>query len=136
MQAFKTYFLAEVIRPYRLLLDGAQKADFKPAVFLQGRIARKQFWIYAVFFLLFSTVLGLLSTVGGIIGAFFIVLLSAYSLFTLLGSASVVVRRLHDTNRTGWWLFLILLPFLGLVALAVLCSLPPTQGPNSFDTAN
>jgi uncharacterized membrane protein YhaH (DUF805 family) len=44
---------------------------------------------------------------------------------------AVAVRRLHDTNRTGWWLLLTFVP-LGNVVLLIWFCLPSTSGPNRF----
>ena len=43
-----------------------------------------------------------------------------FSLATLIPWASVSVRRLHDTNRSGWWLLIWFLPVVGLIILAFL----------------
>src|SRR5580698_3577688 len=42
-----------------------------------------------------------------------------FSLATLLPNIAVGVRRLHDTNRSGWWLLLYLLPVIGWIVLIV-----------------
>ncbi|VEF37209.1 integral membrane protein [Stenotrophomonas maltophilia] len=47
---------------------------------------------------------------------------------------AVTVRRLHDTDRSGWWYLLMLVPIVGLVVLVFLL-LPGTPGNNRFDTA-
>ena len=47
---------------------------------------------------------------------------------------AVTVRRLHDTDRSGWWCLLMLVPIVGLVVLVFLL-LPGTPGNNRFDTA-
>ncbi len=44
---------------------------------------------------------------------------------------AVTVRRLHDTDRSGWWYLLMLVPFVGLVVL-VFMLLPGTPGHNRF----
>ena len=54
------------------------------------------------------------------------------SLFFLIPSFTVAVRRLHDTDRSGWWLLLILVPLLGWIALIVFYCLDGTAGPNRF----
>ena len=47
---------------------------------------------------------------------------------------AVIVRRLHDTDRSGWWYLLMLVPIVGLVVLVFLL-LPGTPGNNRFDAA-
>lgn len=50
----------------------------------------------------------------------------------VLPSAAVSVRRLHDTNNSGWWLLLAFIPLLGAIALLVLFVLERTRDENSF----
>ncbi|HEV8022906.1 MAG TPA: DUF805 domain-containing protein [Candidatus Lustribacter sp.] len=45
--------------------------------------------------------------------------------------SAVAVRRLHDTNRSGWWKLLVFVP-LGNIVLLIWLSLPSTSGPNRF----
>jgi hypothetical protein len=54
-----------------------------------------------------------------------------YVIVMVLPSLTVSVRRLHDTNRSGWWLLLDLIPFGGLVLLFFYI-LPSTDGPNHY----
>jgi len=56
-------------------------------------------------------------------------------LVLLVPTATVLVRRLHDTNRSGHWLLLALVPVLGTVALMVVAAMPGTPGPNRYGVA-
>ena len=49
-----------------------------------------------------------------------------------LANLSVSFRRLHDTNRSGWWLLLYLLPCIGEIILIIFWLLPSTPGPNAY----
>jgi uncharacterized membrane protein YhaH (DUF805 family) len=53
-------------------------------------------------------------------------------LWFLLPTATVMVRRLHDMNRSGQWLLIALVPVLGVVVLLVLALMPGTSGPNRY----
>jgi len=55
----------------------------------------------------------------------------AYALAALIPCLSVSVRRLHDTNKSGWWLLLCLIPLGGLVIL-VFCCIEGDPGPNQY----
>ena len=44
----------------------------------------------------------------------------------------MIVRRLHDTDRSGWWVLISLLPLIGGLILFVFEVLPGTQGENRF----
>jgi uncharacterized membrane protein YhaH (DUF805 family) len=53
------------------------------------------------------------------------------SLVFLVPYSAVAVRRLHDTNRSGWWLLLVFVPLGNLVLLVWFC-MPSTSGTNRF----
>ncbi|MDG4768408.1 DUF805 domain-containing protein [Solwaraspora sp. WMMD406] len=55
-----------------------------------------------------------------------------FSLALLLPSLAVGVRRLHDTDRSGWWLLIALIPIVGAIVLLVFFVLDGTHGPNRF----
>jgi uncharacterized membrane protein YhaH (DUF805 family) len=77
------------------------------AVF-EGRSRRKEYWMFILINMIISLVLALLS---------FGTLESLYALAVFIPSLSVSVRRLHDTNRSGWWLLIGLVPFIGALVL-------------------
>lgn len=120
---------------------------FKPlkkyAVF-SGRARRAEYWQFLAFFLILaiatSFVNGRLGTfsdeVGGIIGWIVIegggLLGAIVTLGFLIPSIAVAVRRLHDTDRSGWWLLLYFIPIIGTIALFVLFCLAGTVGENRF----
>ena len=86
----------------------------KYAVF-SGRARRKEYWMFFLFNLIIAFALGF---VVGILGAVLHIDLSSvsliYSLAILIPSIAVGVRRMHDTNRSGWWL---IVPIANLVFL-------------------
>jgi uncharacterized membrane protein YhaH (DUF805 family) len=61
-----------------------------------------------------------------------VALLGIYSLATLIPALAVNVRRLHDTDRSGWWLFIQLVPILGTIVLLVFLATDGTKGDNRF----
>jgi uncharacterized membrane protein YhaH (DUF805 family) len=85
-----------------------------------GRASQKAFWM---FFL-----------VNGVISLMFVMLENffqatwkieaLYSLFVFLPMLSLTVRRLHDTNRSAWWLLVVLVPAIVMFVLLVLLALP------------
>ena len=89
-----------------------------------GRARRKEYWMFALINLVISIVLSLVDTgIGTLNEATGYGLLSGiYTLAVFIPSIAVSVRRLHDTNHSGWWLFLALIPLLGaLFLLIVFC---------------
>nr|WP_236263475.1 DUF805 domain-containing protein [Pantoea sp. S62] len=83
----------------------------KYAVFT-GRARRKEYWMFTLFNILIVFLLGIFEA---IIGARDI-LSNLYSLAVFIPGIAVGVRRLHDTDRSGWWL---LLPVVNIVFLAL-----------------
>lgn len=91
-----------------------------------GRSRRKEYWMFALFNIIAVAVLYGAATVALLNGstgsAMMIYLLcGAYSLAAIVPGLSVSVRRLHDTNKSGWWLLLCLIPLGGLVILIFQC---------------
>lgn len=89
----------------------------KYAVF-EGRARRKEYWYFVLFNTLITIVLGMIDGVAGPVSAEAgIGLLSGlYTLAVLIPSIAVSVRRLHDTNRSGWWLLISLIPLSALLS--------------------
>ncbi len=50
----------------------------------------------------------------------------------LIFGLALAVRRLHDIDRSGWWLLIGFIPFVGGIVLLVFSLLPGTRGPNRF----
>jgi len=55
-----------------------------------------------------------------------------FSLAILIPSLAVAVRRLHDSDRSGWWLLIALVPFIGGIILLIFMIIGGTHGPNRF----
>ncbi len=91
-----------------------------------GRASRKEYWMFVLFQFIMSFVIGIVAYLAN-----FQYLPEIYMLATLLPSLAVSVRRLHDTNRSGWLLFLSLIPIVCLVLLYFYC-LPGTENENQY----
>ncbi len=94
----------------------------KYAVF-QGRASRAEYWPYILIHALILISLNVLieNQVPFII----------YALLTFIPTLAVTVRRLHDSNISGWFAVIGFLPFIGGLILLVLMLLPPTSGVNN-----
>lgn len=105
----------------------------KYAVF-SGRARRKEYWFFVLFNIIFSiaftVVDGVTGTLDPTMGMGLLSLL--YSLAVLIPSLSVTVRRLHDTGRSGWWFFIILIPLLGAIILLVFMFLDSKPEDNQY----
>lgn len=87
----------------------------KNYVGFEGRARRKEYWMFVLFNVIASVVLTILGSIIGIKT----VLSGIYSLAVLLPSLAVVIRRLHDTGRSGWMILLSLIPLVGSIILLV-----------------
>lgn len=88
-----------------------------------GRARRKEYWMFILVNIIFTFVLGLLDAMlgwqrAGGEG----VLTTIYGVLIFLPWWAVQFRRLHDTDRSAWWLLLLLIPIIGwLIIIAFNC---------------
>ena len=99
-----------------------------------GRARRTEFWMFTLVNLIVMIVLyGLaMALKDGAVGTIFLVLYYAYALAVLVPSIAVAVRRLHDTNRSGWWWLLGFVPIVGAIVLIVFYATAGTVGENQY----
>ena len=109
-------------------------AVLKKYVTFEGRARRKEYWFFTLFNMLASMALGFVDGMFGLmdpdvgVGA----LGAIYSLAVILPSIAVCVRRLHDTNRSGWFLLLTLIPIIGWIALIIFSVQDSDDGDNRY----
>jgi uncharacterized membrane protein YhaH (DUF805 family) len=112
----------------------AIKSGFSNYINFTGRASRSAFW----YWVLFNFLVGIAADVIDISTAPDDWMSSSFlasriwSLVTLLPNLAVGARRLHDTNRSGFWLFIGLLPLIGWIWLIVLWCVRGTSGKNRF----
>jgi uncharacterized membrane protein YhaH (DUF805 family) len=99
----------------------------KYAVF-GGRARRKEYWMFILFNVIIAMVLGVVEALLGSPG----VLGMLYCLAVVIPSIAVAVRRLHDTDRSGWWFLIVLVPLIGSIVLIVFMVLDSTPGQNQY----
>ena len=101
------------------------------AVF-NGRARRKEYWMFVLFNLIFGLLLALIDEIGGLYAGDWGVLSGIYSLAVLIPGLAVTVRRLHDTNRSGWWVLINLILFIGGIILIVFLAQDGTPNENKY----
>jgi uncharacterized membrane protein YhaH (DUF805 family) len=106
----------------------AVRTCFSRYVDFSGRARRSEYWYFALCEVL---VIIAAAVVDAVIGNSSGVLTALALLAFLLPSLAVTVRRLHDTDRSGWWYLLSFIPFGGLVLLVFVCQ-DSTPGPNQW----
>ena len=100
-----------------------------------GRSSRSEYW-WATFFVILTSIftniltlfLGLSPSIVAIIVLLLIVI---FSLFLTIASLALVVRRLHDTNKSGWW-YLIIFTIIGILPLLYWYCKKGDEGENRF----
>jgi uncharacterized membrane protein YhaH (DUF805 family) len=100
----------------------------------EGRARRKEYWFFTLFYVLVYLVLAVADNLTGTYNADAgLGLLSGlYILATLIPCLAVMVRRLHDTDRSGWWVLIGLIPVVGDIVLLVFACLDSQPGANRF----
>ena len=106
-------------------------ATLKKYADFSGRARRTEYWLFVLFSMVIAMLLAVVDFVlgsPGIIGMLF-------ALAILIPSIAVGVRRLHDTDRSGWWLLIAFIPIIGTIALLVFLLLDSNPGENRFGSS-
>ncbi|MFN3159410.1 MAG: DUF805 domain-containing protein [Rubinisphaera brasiliensis] len=105
-----------------------------------GRARRKEYWMFTLFNLIIAFLIGF---VGGIIllavgvdGPEYDSAINGigaiYNLAILLPALGVLVRRLHDIGKSGWWIFIALIPLIGAIILLLFLIRDSEPGSNQY----
>lgn len=109
----------------------AVKQCFSKYATFSGRAPRSELWWFTLFLMLVGLVMtGIDMMLFGVSYTFGIA--DVVSLATFLPSIAVGVRRMHDLDRSGWWLLLYLVPVIGWIVLIYWQCSKGTEGPNRF----
>ena len=100
---------------------------FKKSVVWEGRASRAEFWW---FYLAQILIIFAAAIIDQIIGTGFLYIIAV--IVVILPSIAVLVRRLHDTDRTGWWFWIYLLPVIGLIVILVFTLTGGDEGDNKY----
>lgn len=120
-------FIAGLFRPELI-------SKFKPLEYFKmyfnnyadfnGKAKRAEFWWPALFNIIVSIVISILSSLFAKVGIGIMVTLVSiislvWSLINLVPGISVTIRRLHDVNKSGWFILIAFIPILGVIALLI-----------------
>jgi uncharacterized membrane protein YhaH (DUF805 family) len=117
-----------MLQPYRKYFD------------FNGRARRSEYWLFVLFMAIVVIVLEAVAAVAAVGGSSqlgppqhaVIVATSGFFLVTMIPLLAVKFRRLHDSNRSAWWLLIGLVPLLGALVLLAFLLLDGTPGSNRF----
>ena len=116
-----------MLMPYRRYVD------------FSGRSQRKEYWMFYLFVVIVYAVLSIIMSMGapsidpvtgqmsggGAMATIGLALLGLFGLGTIIPALAVAIRRMHDQDRSGWW---ILVPIANIIFLFI----DGTPGPNRF----
>ncbi len=105
----------------------------------KGRARRSEYWFIQLFLIITNVAVGAIDLSlmngdvdrfianggGGIVGLVWI-------LVTIVPALAVLVRRLHDTGKSGWWVLMGFVPFAGAIVLFVFTVLDSTSAENKY----
>lgn len=107
-------------------------SGFQNYVTFSGRAPRSEYWYWVLFVFLTSFVLGVIdATLFGTTPESASPISGLFSLATLLPGLAITARRLHDNNRSGWWM-LIAFTVIGLIPLIIWYCTKGDAGDNRF----
>ena len=118
---------------------------FKRYAEFDGRSRRKEYWLFRLFesaviiggLIIFSLLAAAMGAVGGdraggIVGSIAVIAILGFVLASFIPGLAVTVRRLHDTDRSGWMILISLIPLVGPIVLLVFLLSDGSRGPNQY----
>jgi uncharacterized membrane protein YhaH (DUF805 family) len=115
-------------QPQKISFTNAISLGFNRYLKFSGRSTRAEYWWFRLFVLIGSVAFSIIGTSAGLPGVLEVV----WWIATLMPSLAVGVRRLHDINRTGWWLLLMFAILIGEIVLLLWAVKRSDDGTNSY----
>lgn len=106
----------------------------RQATDFNGRARRKEYWMFFLFNFLFSIAAAILDNILGLAfpqagyGPIYVI----YALTMLVPGIALLVRRMHDLGKSGWWAFIAFVPLIGGIWLLVLLCTEGNKGTNEY----
>jgi uncharacterized membrane protein YhaH (DUF805 family) len=130
---------------YRAPIAAAVKRFFNKYATFSGRASRSEYWWWTLVSVIITIALFLIVTLQstpdsdgkvpqfGAVAAITVALFALWFLGTIVPSIALTVRRLHDSNKSGWLYLLSMIPFVGGIILLVFVLLPPDPAGQQYD---
>ena len=129
--------ITEYSEPPQTGFISAIKKGFRGYVVWNARSTRSEYWWWTLFTVILSLVATAIdsfvfstNTMAGGIGPTSAILTVAL----FLPGLSLWIRRLHDTDRSGWWVWIVLIPIVGLIISLIFMLLPSKPGPTRWNS--
>jgi uncharacterized membrane protein YhaH (DUF805 family) len=128
--------ITEYTEPSKTGFVSAIKKGFRGYVVWNARSTRSEYWWWTLFAVIVAIVASIIDTAvfsadmstGGFgpVGV-----ITSLALF--LPGLSLWIRRLHDTDRSGWWTWILLVPIVGFIVTLIFALLPSKMGPTRWN---
>jgi uncharacterized membrane protein YhaH (DUF805 family) len=105
----------------------AISAGFSNYVNFSSRACRSEYWYWILFIIIADVVAAIIDQVLGMQ-----LVTGLFGVATLIPNIAIAIRRLHDLDRTGWWILLGFIPLIGWIILLIWYITKGTDGPNRF----
>jgi uncharacterized membrane protein YhaH (DUF805 family) len=92
-----------------------------------GRASRSEYWYWILFIVIADIVAAIIDQALGMQ-----LVTGLFGLVTIIPNIAIAIRRLHDLDRTGWWILLGFIPLIGWIILLIWYVTKGTDGPNRF----
>jgi len=109
------------------LIEVYKKVILEKYVAFDGRARRREYWMYVLANFIVAIALGI---IGMIIRFPFIS--TIYGLAVLIPGIALSIRRMHDLNKSGFWILLSFIPIIGWIWLLILAATEGTKGDNTY----
>ena len=107
----------------------AIKTFFNKYTDFSGRARRSEFWFVYLFIFIVNTILGIVCMKSQ---TALYICSGVFSLAILVPSIALAIRRMHDINKSGWWILIVLVPFIGQIWYIILCCIDSQPGSNQW----
>lgn len=97
-----------------------------------GRARRREYWTFALVNCLIAVLLLILGLAFGEDSPASNIMVTIFYLIMLVPNLSVSVRRLHDIGKSGWYMFLSLIPLIGGLILLIWSLMDSEPGENQY----
>ncbi len=101
---------------------------WKNYVNFNGRARRKAYWMFVLFNIIAAVILSIVDGIigtGGLLGGL-------YALAVFIPGLALLVRRLHDIGKSGWWALIGLVPLIGVIVIIVFACMDSQPGTNAY----
>jgi len=117
-------------------MNKASSSFYSNYLNFSGRATRSEFWWTMLSFFGAGVIVCIVMVAGVVLVQGYLIIIGLVLLLVLIfgnivGLYSLRIRRLHDTNRSGWWLLLDFVPVFGGIILFIFYVMP-SEGPNNY----